>query len=165
MTCEAVVCAMDALCCSMEWDGLCADQALVLCPGECGDGTGGGATGGSTTGGGGPDSDCCTASAMGLPGCIDDTCEILVCALDATCCNDEWDALCAVQAGAECPICGGGGGSGGIGGDCCMANGSQGCEDPVCEAVVCSMDALCCTTEWDALCADQALIHCPGVCP
>jgi len=32
--CQAIVCAVDPFCCSVEWDGLCADAAIGLC--DCG---------------------------------------------------------------------------------------------------------------------------------
>ena len=38
-------------------------------------------------------------------------------------------------------------------GDCCSANGSPGCEDPVCCDTVCSCDPFCCDTTWDIFCA------------
>ncbi|MCH8006801.1 MAG: FG-GAP repeat protein, partial [Planctomycetes bacterium] len=33
--CEAAVCAIDPFCCETQWDGLCANQAAVLCPDLC----------------------------------------------------------------------------------------------------------------------------------
>jgi len=62
-------------------------------------------------GAGGPDSDCCTPSPTGTPGCLDPACEATVCAADAFCCDNEWDGICADTAAVECPgLCGGGGG-------------------------------------------------------
>ncbi|MCH8251454.1 MAG: hypothetical protein IID36_03270 [Planctomycetes bacterium] len=37
--------------------------------------------------------------------------------------------------------------------DCCIANGTPGCDDPECEAAVCACDAFCCDNQWDNLCA------------
>ncbi len=41
-------------------------------------------------------------------------------------------------------------------GDCCIANGSIGCDDKVCCSAICNADPFCCDTEWDSLCADDA---------
>ena len=54
-----------------------------------------------------------------------------------------------------------GGGGCGEGGDCCAPNfGTPGCKDSKCCEAVCAEDAFCCTTEWDDICADQALASC-----
>ncbi|MHC5114908.1 MAG: nidogen-like domain-containing protein [Planctomycetota bacterium] len=45
-------------------------------------------------------------------------------------------------------------------GDCFIPNGTPGCDDPVCCALICGIDPFCCTTEWDQLCADQAAAMC-----
>ncbi len=42
-------------------------------------------------------------------------------------------------------------------GPCAFGNGSPGCDDAVCCCLVCEVfEPLCCTDEWDALCADLA---------
>ncbi|MCH9685879.1 MAG: hypothetical protein K0V04_30880 [Deltaproteobacteria bacterium] len=57
-------------------------------------------------------------------------------------------------------------GGGGIPGlDCCNANGTPGCMEPVIEACVCALDAFCCSVEWDGLCAGSATADCNAVCP
>lgn len=55
-------------------------------------------------------------------------------------------------------------------GDCCVANGSPGCNDEECEDIICSSDPFCCSTEWDENCADEASqlceqcnFGCPGL--
>ncbi|MCA9705681.1 MAG: hypothetical protein KDK70_07530, partial [Myxococcales bacterium] len=92
-----------------------------------------------------------------------------VCGFDPFCCSNTWDDICADHAAMECVLCGGGstGGSGGMGtSDCCMANsGVAGCDDATCEVAVCSVDAFCCNNEWDQICADQAQVQCPALCP
>ena len=42
-----------------------------------------------------------------IPGCSDATCEADVCAIDSFCCTDEWDGICAAEAGtfASCQAC------------------------------------------------------------
>jgi hypothetical protein len=34
-TCEAAVCAEDPFCCNTDWDGVCANAAIALCPLQC----------------------------------------------------------------------------------------------------------------------------------
>lgn len=106
--------------------------------------------------------DCCIAN-PGTTGCLDIDCCTTVCALDAFCCDTEWDQTCADAALVNCVLCGGGGGGGGCGtgGDCCVANpGTLGCMDVDCCTAVCAADAYCCTTEWDQICADEAATMC-----
>jgi hypothetical protein len=56
------------------------------------------------------------------------------------------------------------GGGCGEGGDCCAPNfGSVGCKDAECCETICTADPFCCETEWDDICADQALTGC-AVC-
>ncbi len=50
------------------------------------------------------------------------------------------------------------------GSDCCIFNGSPGCDDPDCVAVVCAADPFCCNTLWDQLCANLAQELCFDVC-
>ena len=60
-----------------------------------------------------------------------------------------------------------GAGTGGCG-DCNVPDPDflPGCSDPVCEAIVCSVDPFCCDVTWDQICADEAidLCDCSGVC-
>ena len=51
-----------------------------------------------------PDSDCCTPSAGGIPGCTNQFCQDLVCGLDAFCCDNSWDGICAGTAATDCQI-------------------------------------------------------------
>ncbi len=89
------------------------------------------------------------------PGCSDAACCCTVCEFNPFCCEVEWDAGCVDDANA---LCGGGGGGCGdpSSGDCCIANGTPGCDDLACCTVVCAADAFCCDVEWDAICADAA---------
>jgi hypothetical protein len=41
-------------------------------------------------------------------------------------------------------------------GNCCYAHPWPGCDDPICEASVCSYDSFCCNFEWDSTCASEA---------
>ncbi|MFC1737678.1 hypothetical protein ACFL1G_01340 [Planctomycetota bacterium] len=42
-------------------------------------------------------------------------------------------------------------------GNCCYPHPWPGCDDPICEASVCSYDPYCCDVMWDSLCAQEAL--------
>lgn len=86
-----------------------------------GTGTGTGSTGastGATSGGptsgstgvtgttGAPQLDCCLVNLY--PGCLDDTIEACVCALDAYCCGKDggtWDLTCVNLVNAGCGLC------------------------------------------------------------
>ncbi len=46
------------------------------------------------------------------------------------------------------------------GSDCCIPNGSPGCDDAACQDLICSQDPFCCETEWDGICADAAVEQC-----
>jgi len=98
------------------------------------------------------------AAANDSPGCDDTVCCIDVCAVDAYCCDVEWDETCRSEATG---ICGGSFEScGGDTGDCSTANGSAGCTDAACCNSVCDVDAFCCVVDWDDMCA-AAGASCP----
>jgi hypothetical protein len=102
--------------------------------------------------------DCCAAQAV--PGCGDATIEGCVCAVDDYCCSTAWDDVCVGEA-TDCGAgCGGGGGGGS---DCCMAQAGTGCSDATIEACVCGVDDYCCSTQWDDICASEA-IDCGAAC-
>lgn len=44
----------------------------------------------------------------------------------------------------------------GSGGDCCIDNGTPGCDDVDCCEAVCAIDPFCCDVSWDQICADEA---------
>jgi len=141
--CCNTVCAIDAFCCDSEWDLLCAEQAFANCT-ECGD----------------EDAGSCF-EANGTPGCDDADCCATVCVEDAFCCETEWDSLCADTAAELCAGCGSE-----DAGDCFFANGTPGCEDLECCQAVCSIDPFCCESQWDSLCADTANTECGNAaCP
>lgn len=102
-------------------------------------------------GGGGGDGDCCVDN--NTPGCDDPTIEGCVCALDAFCCDTEWDDICAGKAATDCGACGGG--MPGMNEDCCTVQASPGCTDPAIEACVCTLDAFCCNSQWDSVCVGR----------
>lgn len=103
--------------------------------------------------------DCCT---IGTPGCQDKETSACVCALDAYCCETEWDELCTAIATVYCnaacpniPVCGSS-----TAGSCFVARNTPACADATCCRAVCDLDAYCCETEWDAACAAQAIALC-----
>ncbi|MHC5026856.1 MAG: hypothetical protein ACYTGR_08885 [Planctomycetota bacterium] len=51
------------------------------------------------------------------------------------------------------------------GGDCCTANGTPGCDDPTCQALICAADPFCCDTSWDQICANAAIDQCAVCAP
>ena len=86
--CCQVICNNDAYCCEVQWDVQCATAALSLCdtcasPAACG-------AGGS-----------CYLIHL-TPYCDDAICCELVCAVDPTCCSQDWDFNCVLTAVQEC---------------------------------------------------------------
>ncbi|MEX1368806.1 MAG: hypothetical protein AB1Z98_37105 [Nannocystaceae bacterium] len=49
-------------------------------------------------------------------------------------------------------------------GDCCVPQMDPGCELPAIQVCVCTLDAFCCSTSWDATCVDAAVGSCGAVC-
>lgn len=50
-------------------------------------------------------------------------------------------------------------------GNCCVSNGTPGCNDFDCCELICFIDSFCCDDEWDRDCADLAIGFCdPGTC-
>ncbi len=137
--CEGVDCN-DGDPCTIDTcvDGTCINEPVPGCgEGPCGDPNAG---------------SCFTAN--GTPGCDDAAVCEPICAADPYCCDTAWDGVCCDATGQ----CGDGGGGSG---DCCISNGSPGCEESECQALICGADAYCCDTEWDQICADAALANCP----
>lgn len=172
LACQECVCASDPVCClhgTIGWDQSCAETRTVLdCPDECGCAV----TPGPTPTPGGP---CCTARdpEVGGTGCDVAACQACVCALDANCCNNIWDATCVLEArqecGTDCPCAP-------VptetpaptptpGGNCCAAHAGASCDDSECRTCVCALDDECCTGVWDATCVDEARIDCALECP
>ncbi|MGP1346004.1 MAG: trypsin-like serine peptidase [Phycisphaerales bacterium] len=44
--------------------------------------------------------------------------------------------------------------------DCCVANGTPGCDNAQCQNLICGQDPFCCNNQWDQICADAALQQC-----
>ncbi|MCA9718359.1 MAG: hypothetical protein H6713_42520 [Myxococcales bacterium] len=138
----ACVCDVAPGCCENEWNEVCADLVGFLGCGSCNEG------------------DCCAAN--DTPGCGDPVVESCVCEAAPSCCQNPWSDACAVlveQLG--CGMCGGMM----FDGDCCVANGTPGCDDADVTECVCALDPFCCENEWDDLCAGAAVEQCGAQCP
>ncbi len=104
--------------------------------------------------------DCCADN--GTPGCSNEACCEGVCAQDPFCCDTEWDGQCVAAAcglsacGCPAEACEGDPCGAPASGDCCVNNGTPGCDDAACCESVCARDPFCCTDAWDGLCAGEA---------
>ncbi|MGD2110824.1 MAG: hypothetical protein PVI86_15710 [Phycisphaerae bacterium] len=86
VSCCQAVCESDPFCCLNAWDALCASAVGPVCGmfAACVNGVG----------------SCFVAHAN--PGCSNEACCNAVCNVDAVCCNDGWDELCADRATQDC---------------------------------------------------------------
>jgi hypothetical protein len=147
--CCALVCAFDAACCTVSWDGVCATLASQFCLG-CGN---------VATG------SCCYES--GTPFCRDASCCEKICfgnpvlgipPVDPFCCEFRWDAECARQATQLCGLgtCRCGVTTKGADTNCKSPHFLPGCEDFDCCNAVCLRDPYCCAVSWDTSCVFAA---------
>ncbi len=140
-SCCAVVCRIDELCCTENWDDGCVQIAAFYCGA---DPTCGASSAGS----------CLEISET--PFCDDAACCTAVCTIDPICCSDRWDSFCVSLAQDRCRR--------GCGvqsaGSCFFPHLSPGCSDGDCCTEVCQDDPICCTTIWDGTCAEEALAAC-----
>ncbi len=164
--CCELICGIDPFCCDIVWDKICANEALTLCrsitcPAGCGPLP---CCGNPETG------SCCFDD--GTPCCDDIRCCVTVCGVDPFCCDIHWDQVCIDESCNLCqfvdccstacgigvpPACGPGAG------DCFIANGTPGCDDCECCALVCSTDPFCRDAAWDSGCASLARLICGSV--
>lgn len=177
---ELCVCASDPWCCESEWDQACAALIEQLGCGHCSDEPPPPPPGDDGPAGA---EDCCAPH--GTPGCDDPAVEACVCDVDPQCCDAQWSAGCTAilelygcgsceaepppgaETGGEPPPPGGETGSEpppGGDGDCCVANGTPGCDDATLEACVCMQDDYCCNTEWDGVCVGEVESFGCGTC-
>lgn len=149
VTCCETVCAVDPFCCNAVWDGICANEGLVLCGVVCNYHA--------------PceflSGDCCVDN--GTPGCGNPSCCAAVCSSDPFCCNTVWDSNCAKEAANLCYNCGGiNPDCASAAGTCCESTGLPGCNDVDCCNIICSIDPYCCDIAWDGICANEASALC-----
>lgn len=148
---EECVCFVDDFCCDTEWDEQCVEEVETFGCASC-------------AGGCGPDNpnNCFAPSVIGVGGCSNEICCLLVCELDAFCCDTSWDSLCAEAAAEVCAACGP------ENDNSCFAaspTGTIGCNNLDCCSLVCGADDFCCAIEWDNLCAESAAERCAGCGP
>jgi hypothetical protein len=147
LDCCVTVCGVDPVCCTVAWDASCALLANELCIGLCGAAASGPCN-----------------QPNGSPGCSNEACCETICALDAYCCDFEWDFTCAALASFNC-ISGGPGTCGDPGtGPCTEPQDTGACSDAVCCEIVCDLDPTCCSQSWDLLCVSVAEQFCVQGC-
>ena len=132
-SCSDLVCAVNPLCCVLEWNAGCALAAVTVCS-ECNISDAGA---------------CCVGNDSAY--CGDFDCVNKVCAVDSYCCEFKWDSFCANKANEMCSDC-----NLSDAGDCCESTGSPYCENLTCVQAVCEKDDYCCTGKWDTFCANCA---------
>ena len=138
-SCCATVCAADPFCCNNQWDNLCANAAVTLCP-NCGD---------AETG------SCYIVH--DTPFCDNAVCCESVCAADPFCCNTEWDSFCSNAAITNCAGCGNPNAL-----SCYEPHATPYCADAACCNLVCAADPFCCNNQWDFSCSGAAVTNCAG---
>lgn len=102
---------------------------------------------------------CCEAS--DLPGCDDPEVLACVCAVDSFCCQVAFDPVCvslALECGTTCS-------NEGAESDCCTTSDAPGCTDQAVHDCVCATDFSCCASNFDEVCAAQAIAECGAQCP
>lgn len=148
-TCCSAVCELEPECC-FDWTFQCAVLAKTLtsvglacdCQDVCGS----------------VQNSCCEVATT--PHCSDEECCAAVCALDASCCDDEWSAECVrkAQTTTECTClnpCGS------ALNDCTDESQFPGCNSAECCDPICDVDPACCIDAWDEDCVGQ--VNCPGL--
>ncbi len=179
---QACVCALDGFCCANSWDGICVEEAVNDCGAQC-----------NVCGNGLVErSDVCDGNDFAGETCQTQGFDSGELGCSANCqtiqtngCGNCGDGMLnggencdgALLGGASCGSFGFDGGALACNGscdfdtsscfnetDCCFANGTPGCEDPVVQACVCALDSFCCTTSWDSQCAGEAVNDCGALC-
>lgn len=136
-TCTVAVCLDDPTCCLLGWDTTCAAIAVT----ECSICTTPDVCGNSVH----EPPEVCDGGDLDGEGCVSLGFVLgeLSCAADCT----SFDS-------SECVLS-----------DCCVVHPSTGCDDALCEAAVCGVDDYCCDVTWDGICALEAEMFCPTLCP
>ena len=145
--CCQTVCLRDPYCCYVSWDQSCVNVANDLCSTEPG------CINSDTSL---PVNGSCFV-AHTTPGCDKPGCCSTVCAdpTYAYCCQERWDAACAIQASEVCDACGDP-----LSGSCFQAHSVANCADGTCCTSVCNVDPFCCEDVWDGVCVESALSLC-----
>ena len=159
---------LDDLCCTTQWDAVCAGYATGdTCGASCGCETP------TPLPPPTPGGDCCNDHAS--PRCDDSVCSACVCGIDPVCCSGQrWDATCAAiarnldECATDCPCDPDPTQPPGptpTAGPCCEARDLiGGCDQADCEACVCGVDEVCCSDTWDGNCVSIASDECAVAC-
>ncbi|UQA62117.1 hypothetical protein [Polyangium aurulentum] len=138
--CAEAVCAADAFCCTVAWDGLCVKEVDTYCkkgcevePPKCGDNICDTISGESCS--------TCAADCGACPTCGDGVCDPMT----------ENCQSCA----ADCGSCGGT-----CDHDTCTTGGPLDPSCDKCTAAICAVDPFCCTSAWDGICVNQVQTVC-----
>jgi hypothetical protein len=132
---QTCVCNEDPFCCVLGWDPVCVDRAMNACSATCADICGDG----SCT----PGESCESCSEdCGLCSCDNGVCDY---ELGETCGNCQTDC-------GDCI------------GNCCLNNGSPGCNDLDIQTCVCEKYPTCCNVTWGNICALRASDLCGATC-
>jgi hypothetical protein len=179
--CEADVCAVDPFCCNNSWDGFCAFEAIVTPSCNCSPGCTNPLANNYNPSAVYDDGSCeyepfiCCEAIEGGFACPFSDCEADVCAVDAFCCDNSWDGICAetaiVTPSCNCsPGCThpaatnynpeavyDDGSCDFAPNVCCEFLGFDLCPISECASIVCENDAFCCNESWDSFCVAAAL--------
>ncbi len=144
--CQMICDGFDPFCCVVQWDAICADQAITFAQ------LGIGCTMPTFAAGG--RGDCLVAHAQ--RGCSDVDCSVAVCSIDPNCCRIIWDEECAEFAEYVCISPGGCPGTE----SSFSIHASPGSLDPSCCNAVCFVMPECCNESWSSACVVLAHQRC-----
>lgn len=139
--CEEFICQLDDFCCKRSWDSTCVQLATEhsnIC----------------RYGWPKQSNSCFQAEPFGRPGCINDpVCQSIVCNQQQECCSESYTEDCRKIALTECelpePT-----------NHCFEVNDyTPGCNDALCENVVCAITGSCCYNAYTQECVDTARRH------
>lgn len=94
-SCTATLCALDAYCCNVAWDGTCVSEVTSICHQSC--------TAPPPATDAGPSTCSHPTCAVGGPlvsGC--EPCSAQLCAQDPYCCTTAWDGTCVNEVASIC---------------------------------------------------------------
>jgi len=162
--CVAATCAVDAACCTSEWDAFCVAEAQTVCGTTCE------TCGNGTCDAGETPTSCpqdCTPPACAHDVCdpgvpLDqacDSCATTVCGADPFCCTVFWDRVCVQESETLCgKVCEG------CAHDECNVGDPLAADCDACATSVCAADPFCCTSAWDSRCVQEAANGCGLTC-
>ena len=144
--CDTICALMDPFCCQVQWDAICAGEAITFAKFSLGCTLPANAASGR--------GDCLKAHVQ--RGCSDVQCSAAVCSIEPNCCNLVWDQACAEIAPFLCVSPGGCPGTE----SSFTVHASPGSLDPSCCNAVCFVRPECCTESWTSACVVLATARC-----